>query len=142
MAIIILVSIIIFVILITWCWHNLGKIEKGKKIVYIILGLILIYVITSIVFGISKNNIEYPNVDIKNTIANMLILIFTGLNGLIVMPYIARQIDRINEKEINKQNFTKKIIIFAIIFLICLIFECGYLADTQKGIIRIYNLQK
>ena len=142
MAIIILVSIIIFVILVTWCWHNLGKLEKNKKIVYIIIGLVLNWIITSIVFEISKNNIYYQNNEIKNTVANMLIMIFTGLNGLIIMPYIAKQIDRKNEKEIDNQEFRKKIIIFTVIFLLCLIFECGYLSDTQKGIIKIYNLQK
>ena len=117
MAIIIIVSIIVFVILITWCWHNLGKLEINKKIVYIIIGLILMFVITSIVFGISKNNIEYQNNEIKDAIANILTLIFTGLNGLIVMPYIAKQIDRKKEKEIDDKEFKKKIIIFSIIFL-------------------------
>lgn len=142
MSFIIIVSIVIFVILITWCWHNLGKIEKNKKIVYIILGILLIYIITSIVFEISRSKINYESKEIKDAIANMLNLIFTGLNGLLVMPYFAKQIDQINEKEIDKKEFKKKIIIFAIIFLICLLFECGYLTDTQKGIMKIYSLQK
>ena len=142
MTIIVIVAIIIYAILITWCWHNLGRIENSKKIIYILVGMIIIFIITNIVYSISKVNIQYPEQQMESTIQNMLVLVFTALNGLIVMPYIAKQLDRIREKEIEKEKFTKKMILLLIVFILCLILESGYLKDTQLGILEIYNSLK
>ena len=45
MTIIVIVAIIIYAILITWCWHNLGRIENSKKIIYILVGMIIIFML-------------------------------------------------------------------------------------------------
>ena len=142
MTIIVIVAIIIYAILITWCWHNLGRIENSKKIIYILVGMIIIFIITNIVYSISKVNIQYPEQQMESTIQNMLVLVFTALNGLIVMPYIAKQLDKIHEKKIEKEKFTKKKLLLLIIFILCLILESGYLKDTQVGILDIYNSLK
>ena len=142
MTIIVIVAIIIYAILITWCWHNLGRIENSKKIIYILVGMIIIFINTNIVYSISKVNIQYPEQQMESTIQNMLVLVFTALNGLIVMPYIAKQLDKIHEKEIEKEKFTKKMLLLVIIFILCLILESGYLKDTQVGILDIYNSLK
>ena len=142
MTIIVIISIVIYAILVTWCWHNLGRIEKSKKIIYIIIGFIIIFIITNIVYNISKADISYPEEQIEGTVRNTLLLVFTALNCLIVMPYIAKQLDRIREKEIEKDKFTKKMILLLIVFILCLILESGYLKDTQLGILEIYNSLK
>ena len=46
---------------------------------------------------------------------------------------------KINDGEIDKDIVTKRLIIFVIIFAICMYFECGYLKNAQKGMINIYN---
>ena len=142
MTIIVIIAIVIYAILVTWCWHNLGRIEKSKKIIYIIIGTIIIFIITNIVYSISKADVSYPEEQIEGTVRNTLLLVFTALNGLIVMPYIAKQLDRIREKEIEKEKFTKKMILLLIVFILCLILESGYLKDTQLGILEIYNSLK
>ena len=48
----------------------------------------------------------------------MLVAIFTGINGLIVMPQIGKMLDKINEDEIEKEQLTKRVIILLIIFII------------------------
>lgn len=142
MTIIVIIAIVIYAILVTWCWHNLGRIEKSKKIIYIIIGMIIIFIITNIVYSISKADVSYPEEQIEGTVRNTLLLVFTALNGLIVMPYIAKQLDRIREKEIEKEKFTKKMVLLLIVFILCLILESGYLKDTQLGILEIYNSLK
>ena len=142
MTIIVIIAIVIYAILVTWCWHNLGRIEKSKKIIYIIIGMIIIFIITNIVYSISKADVSYPEEQIEGTVRNTLLLVFTALNGLIVMPYIAKQLDKIHEKEIEKEKFTKKMILLLIVFILCLILESGYLKDTQLGILEIYNSLK
>ena len=104
--------------------------------------MIIIFIITNIVYSISKVNIQYPEQQMESTIQNMLVLVFTALNGLIVMPYIAKQLDKIHEKEIEKEKFTKKMLLLVIIFILCLILESGYLKDTQVGILDIVQRSK
>lgn len=139
MTVILIVTILIILVLTVWCWHNLGNIENYKKILYIIVGSIIMLIITNIIFQISKSSVNYENEQIEATIGNILIFIFTGFNALISLPYIARQFDKIHEQEITKQEFTKKMTIMIILFVVCLFFECGYLTGTQQGILNIYH---
>lgn len=134
MTIIILVAIVIYAILITWIWKSLGYIEKSKKILYIAVGLLIMYIITLIIFNISKNGITYQNIESEKIVRNVLVLIFTSLNGMITLPYIGRLLNKVNEDEITKKAFSKKVLILIIVFIVCLTFECGYLKDTQTGI--------
>ena len=139
MVFIIIVSIVIYFVLIAWTWQSLGFIEKQKKVGIILIGIFLTYIITLIVFQIAKSDITYPNANVQNSIKNMLVAIFTGINGLIIMPQIGKILDKINEDEIEKEQLTKRVIILLIIFIICLIFESGYMKNTQEGILKIYQ---
>ena len=134
-----IITIVVYLILIIWTWRNLGFTKKPQKVIFILLGIGIIYLITMLIFGISKASITYPNEEIAKEIKNTLIPIFAGLNGLILMPIIAKNIDKINEEEIGKEVFFKRIIIILIIFLICTFLECGYMKTTQEGIINTYK---
>ena len=92
------------------------------------------HAITWIIYQITKVGVEYPNEEMKNSIQNILVAIFTGINGMIVMPQIGKMLDKINEDEMEKQEFTKKLIILMIVFVISIIIEIGYMKDTQQGI--------
>ena len=106
--------ILVYVIYIIWTWHNLGFLEKNKKIAFIVIGTLIILLITFIIFNISKQKIVNPNENIEASISNILILIFTGLNSIIL-------------------------IIILVIFIIIAILECGYIKDTIEGILSIYK---
>ena len=43
MTLIIIGAIFIFLISIIWIWHNLGNIEKPRKIAFILIGLCITY---------------------------------------------------------------------------------------------------
>ena len=139
MAFIIMIAIAIYFILIAWTWHSLGMIEKNKKTIYIFVGIIIMYIITFIVFQISKAGINYPTAEIQANVKNVLAIIFAGLNGIIIMPQIGKILDKVNEDEIDQKQFKRRLLILAVIFIICLILESGYMKDTQEGILRIYN---
>ncbi len=128
-----------YAILIAWTWHSLGFIEKNKKVVLIIGGIILIGIITLIVFQMTQNGIAYENVEMKNTVKNMIVPIFTAVNGIIVMPQIGKILDKINEDEIKQEQLKKRVIIILVVFLLCLIFEIGYMKDVQEGILKMYH---
>ena len=139
MTVIMIVAVLIFIISIVWIWHKLGNIEKPTKVAFIIIGLLIMYIFTVILYNFSSSNIAYPSEEIQKTVSNTLILVFTGLNALIFLPFIANLLDKILEEEIGKQKAQRRIIILLIIFVICIFVEKGYLESTQEGIINIYN---
>lgn len=134
-----MIALVIYFVLIAWTWQSLGFIEKNKKVVFIIVGIIIMYAITWIIYQITKVGVEYPNEEMKNSIQNILVAIFTGINGMIIMPQIGKMLDKINEDEMKKQEFTKKLIILMIVFVISIMIEIGYMKDTQQGIVKIYH---
>ena len=100
------------------------------------------YIVTMITFNISKTGINYDNPQMEKDIGNILILIFAGLNSLVVLPYMAKLLSRINDEEIEKNQVGKRIMVIVVVLLICLMMESGYLKDIQKGIINVYETQK
>lgn len=139
MIFIIMVAAIIYFVLIAWTWHSLGFIEKNKKVAFILIGCLIMFIVTFIIYQIAKVGVEYANKEMQKSIQNVLVAIFTGVNGIIVLPQIGKMLDKINEDEMKKEELTKKIVILMIVFVICMIIETGYMKDTQQGILKIYH---
>ncbi len=139
MALVIITVIIIYFILIAWTWQSLGSMEKTKKMVFILVGIVLMYLVTLVVFRTTKGNIEYQNREIQKSIQSVIVAICTGINGMIVMPQIGKIVDKINENEIEKEQVIKRCFLLIVVFMICLIFESGYMKDTQAGILKVYH---
>ena len=139
MTIIIGIAVFILAISIVWIWHNLGNIEKPRKLIFIVVGLVLTYLITLWIYHMANSHIVYPSAEIEKTVSNTLLIVFTGLNALIWLPFTANLFDKILEEEIEKKQAKKRFVILFIIFVICIFIEKGYLTSTQEGIINIYN---
>ena len=140
MVLIISIIIAIYVLLIAWVWNNLGTIDKTKKILIILIGTAIVYLITLIVFNISKSGINYGQKLMEKDIRRILVAMFTGLNSLIILPFVAKLIERIHENQIEQQEVSKKLSIIVVIFVICMFLECGYMKDTQQGILDMVNV--
>ena len=136
-TIIFLIIAVLFIVLIKWTWNSLGNIEKTKKIQYIIIGLVITWIITFIIYNISKIGIHYENETVMKTLQKVYVLVFTIVNGYIFLPFIFRTLEKINNNEIEKENFQKKMLVLIIVFIIIAIFECKYLANTQIGTLEI-----
>lgn len=142
MPVIITLVIAIFLILVSWTWHNLGKVEKIKKIAVITILLIISYIITFIIFNISKKDIVYKSQQEMETVKNVIVLLFTIINGLLFMPFVAKSINGLNEKAVDKSIVIRKIAMIMIIFIVILFIECTYLKSVQQGILNIYAMKK
>lgn len=138
MPIIISIIIAMFFVLLSWTWHNLGEINQTKKVVTIIIMILLMYVITLIIFNISKTDINYATQEGMEIVKNILVILFTIINSLITMPFIAKILNNIYLNNIEYSSARKGFIIIFAIFIIILFFECGYLKNIQEGIIDIY----
>ena len=137
MPLIIIMIFILYSVVIGWTWNNLGDVDKIKKILIIAGEILLIYLITLIVYAISKNGIDYTNTEVEKNIKIVIVTLFTGFNSLIILPFFNKQIIKLKEKEAEEKSIVKKLAIMFLIFIVCLIFECGYMKDTQKGILQV-----
>ena len=139
MVFIIIIALIIYFIDIAWTWKSLGEIEKRSKVIFILVGMLVLFIITLITFNISAKNIPYQHQGETNTIRNVLVSIFTGINGIIIMPQIAKILEKAKNGDLEKNQIRNRLILWIAILIICLIFECGYMKDTQQGIVNIQH---
>lgn len=139
MTVILTIMIVLFLVLIGWTWSSLGSIERKTKIICMICGLVIVYMITFIIYNISKIGIIYENQETMTTIRNVYVILFTILNGYIILPYTFRKLEQINNEEIEKEKIKKSIIIILIIIVILAIFEILYLGNSQQTILNMMN---
>lgn len=138
MVFIVCAEIIVYFVFIAWTWQSLGAIEKKKKVIFMLLGIMLIYGVTWLIFP--KIEMSDPiRKEIQQKIQNTLVFIFTGINGIVLMPQIGRWLNKMMEDEMKKEKLIKKLLILLIIFVMCAIFERGYMADAQGGIFKAYD---
>ena len=81
MAVILIIIAILFLVLLGWSWNSLGSIDKKEKIKYIIIGLVLTYLLTFIIYAISKIGIQYDNKEAMKIIRTVFVLLFAIVNG-------------------------------------------------------------
>ncbi len=139
MAIIIIVTIVLFLVLIGWTWSNLGNVDKAKKIGYLLSSIVIMAVITLIIFSISKSGVNYENENMVGPVRLLLVAIFTALNGFVVIQYVARILGRINEQTIEQEEAKKKFIIILVVFIVVAIIECSYMKNIQLDILNMIS---
>lgn len=139
MPVIIIITIAILLILIELTWKSLEDLEKNQKIIFILVGLIITFIITLIIFNISKSAINYNSKDMIKSVQNILVSVFTALNGLVFIVPVARIYMKIKNKDSNISKIKINIIVMIILFILVIIFETNYFENIQDGIIKIYN---
>lgn len=127
----------IYLIAVIWCWKSLTNLSPLKKIIAILAGILIVYIITSILLNISKTNITYPTEEMGQKVTTVLTIVFTAINALII-PILSKNIVKMQSGEIDINQFKKKIIAIFLIGIVFLGIECGYLNNTQKEIVNIY----
>lgn len=127
----------IYLIAVIWSWKSLTNLSPLKKIIVILAGILIVYIVTSILLNISKTNITYPTEEMGQKVTNVLTIVFTAINALII-PIMSKNIVKMQSGEIDINQFKKKIIVILLIGIVLLGIECGYLNNTQKEIVNIY----
>lgn len=137
MALIVIFNIILYAVLLIWTYKNMYSLENRTKIIYTVGMLILIYILTKILYNVGGNPIGQELGDAAGTFNRTMLIIFMGINGLIIMPHVALCLNKYEEKIIDDTDLKKRIIIIAIIFIIFLIFEYNYMKDMQLNMLEI-----
>ena len=139
MTLVVIITIILYAIAVAWTWQSLAFLERDKKVGVICIGVIVMLLIALVMFYISKSGVNYQTMEIEQSVRNILVLLFAGLNSVIILPQIGRVLGKIYEDEITKEKASRRFIIIFIVLILLVTFECGYMKSTQEGILRVYN---
>ena len=131
---------VLFVVLIFWTWNNTKDFEEtSRRVIFIVVGIVLIAIVTLIYFAISKVGITYPKVEMVKQVRKMVVLLFTPINGFLSLPHIASLKMKIKLKTEDEEKLKKKIIMLGIVFIVATIVEINYMKEFQNGIIQMLN---
>lgn len=71
----------------------------------------------------------------------MIIVLFTGLNGCVLLPISSKIIEQLQEKEVDNLKLKKRMLMFMVLVIVICIFESGYMKSLQQGILQVVNSQ-
>lgn len=129
-TIIIIAIIILNIFSIIMLLKMLKGTELKIKIITCISLILFMFIISNIIYGIGNMGIIG---EIANKSKNMILLVLMPINMMIIASPIALQINKAQSKEIEKEEFLKKIITLVLIDIAILIVECIYIKNIQLG---------
>lgn len=129
-TIIIIAIIILNIFSIIMLLKMLKGTELKIKIITCIALILFMFIISNIIYGIGNMGIIK---EIANKSKNMILLVLMPINMMIIASPIALQINKAHSKEIEKEEFLKKIITLVLIDIAILIVECIYIKNIQLG---------
>lgn len=129
-TIIIIAIIILNIFSIIMLLKMLKGTELKIKIITCIALILFMFIISNIIYGIGNMGIIG---EIANKSKNMILLVLMPINMMIIASPIALQINKAHSKEIEKEEFSKKIITLVLIDIAILIVECIYIKNIQLG---------
>ncbi len=135
MTVIKIVAFIIFLIACVTIYHNTNSFEPKKRILYIIVGIIIMYGITSIICAIDTNGIQIESEQALEDTINVIKIIFTPINAMIVLSSIGNTMGKAKDQEITTDKAGKRLVIIFILFIIILIFETNYIKEFITGVL-------
>lgn len=129
-TIIVIAIIILNIFSIIMLLKMLKGTELKIKIITCIALILFMFIISNIIYGIGNMGIIK---EIANKSKNMILLVLMPINMMIIASPIALQINKAQSKEIEKEEFSKKIITLVLIDIAILIVECIYIKNIQLG---------
>ena len=136
-AFMIIVVIALFIVLMSFSWYRLEAFEEMEKIIICVAGILLAWGITTVLFSISSNGMDYINQEVEREISKILVLVFTPINGIAFMPYISKIMSKVKFDELKKEEAIKKVGIFCLILIVMFFVEVKYLTNIQLGILDV-----
>lgn len=129
MIVIRLIALIIFVISCVTIYHNTNSFGTNKRILYIVIGMLVMFGITSIICAIKSSGIKVNNQDAINDTLGVIKMIFTPINALIFLAPLGNIVGKAKDKIITTESAGKRILILLIVFVIIVIFEANYIGS-------------
>lgn len=135
MAVLLLFILIFNIVSIVLMYYCLGDIEKKEKIIFIAVGTGIMYILTSIVYWISTMRIEIT--EVSETGKNLITFLFVPVNGLIILPILAKSYVKLKYGNIRNKVFANRILVLAVLLIIIFIIECNYFRQIQEQVVNL-----
>lgn len=116
-------------------YRFLGTIDKKEKIIFIVIGIAIMYLTVSMVYNLSIKNIETEK--IAELGKNLITYTFVPVNVILVLPFLASSYKNFKQGRLKKEVFRNRILLLLLLLIIILIIEFFYFQDIQTGILNI-----
>ena len=111
--------------------------EKKERWIFIIVGVAIMYMLVSIVYWLSTKNIDLGSAE--STAKNLITFAFVPVNGIAVLPFVARAYSYFKIGKLEQEKFKNRVILALVILFIILLIEFFYFKNIQTGILNIIN---
>ncbi len=135
MLLILVFILVLNIVAIALTYYCLSDIEKKEKIIFIAIGIAVIYVLTSFVYWISTKNIAIKAV--SETGKNLITFLFVPINGIVVLPILAKSYAKYKIGNLKIDKLRNRGIVLTIILVILLAIECAYFKDIQNKVVTM-----
>lgn len=135
MIIIKLIALIIFIISCVTIYHNTNSFEPKKRILYIVIGMAIMFGITSIICVLKSSGIKTNNTAAINDTLGVIKMIFTPINALIFLAPLGNIIGKAKDNVITTNIAGKGILVLLVIFAIIIIFETSYIGSFISNLL-------
>lgn len=129
--------ILLNVIAIALTYYCLDGLEKKDRVLFIAIGIAIMYMLTSFVYWLSTKGVEIK--EVAEQCKNLITFLFVPINGLIVLPILAKSYRKYKIGRLKADKLRNRGILLAILLLGVLIVECSYFKDIQIGVIQMLN---
>ena len=120
-------------------YQFIKRLPKMDKIIFIAACFGVAYVLVSFVYWISGFGID----DAVNQAAKTFITyVFVPVNIILLAPFIATKYNKWRLKEIENEEFIKRVIVVGVIAVIILVIECFYFRNIKQNIMNVQENMK
>lgn len=122
-------------------YRFLGQsIEKKDKWIFMMVGIAVMYLLVSIIYGISTKEVDLGQA--STTTKNLITFTFVPVNGILILPFIANSYRYYREGRLKVENFRNRVILLAVVLVVVLLIEFFYFKDIQTGILNMIQAKQ
>ncbi len=135
MLFILLFIFILNVVAIVLTYKFLPDMEKRDRIIFVGVGIAIIYMLTSLVYWISTKNVKIE--EVSNMGKNIITFMFVPINSIAVLPIIAKSYNKYKIGRLAIDKLRNRVIAISIPLIIILIIECIYFKNIQDSVVKL-----
>ena len=135
MLVIVLFILILNVVSILLMYKCIGIESKKEKLIFVVMGTALMYILTSIIYWISTKDIQMTEVSERGK--DLIIFLFVPINAILTLPLFAKSFSKFRDGRIDGKILRNRGVLLIILLAIILIFECIYFKNIQQQVVNM-----
>lgn len=135
MLVIVLFILILNVVSILLMYKCLDIESKKEKLIFVVIGTALMYILTSIIYWISTKDIQMTEVSERGK--DLIIFLFVPINAILTLPLFAKSFSKFRDGRIDGKILRNRGVLLIILLAIILIFECIYFKNIQQQVVNM-----